>query len=188
MPWTFAAICAVATAATPEEGVLRVMTFNLWIGGEAGKQPLEQSVRVIREARADVAGLQETGGEAKGGVRPDNSKKIAERLGWSHLDQGGGRAIISRHRIVEPTPQKWGVKIALPGGGVAYVFNVHFAHAPYQPYQLLGIPYGDGPFVKTEAEAIRFARAARGSEVEQLLADLKPALASGAAVFLTGDF
>jgi len=61
-------------------------------------------------------------------------------------------------------------------------------HAPYQPYQLLNIPYGNGRFIKTEAEAIAEARKARGEQVERLLGELKPALASGKPVFLTGDF
>ncbi len=185
--WMLAAVSALPSAA-PEPLELRVMTFNLWIGGEAGKQPLDQTARVISAARADVVGLQETGGEEKNGVRPDNSKKIAERLGWSHLDQGSGTAIISRHKIVEATPKKWGAKLALPDGSFFYLFNAHLAHAPYQPYQLLGIPYNDGPFIKTEAEAVQFARAARGAQVERLLDELKPALATGFPVFLTGDF
>lgn len=54
------AVVSVAAAAPSEPAPLRVMTFNLWIGGEAGKQPLVQTARVIRMARADVVGLQET--------------------------------------------------------------------------------------------------------------------------------
>jgi exodeoxyribonuclease III len=68
------------------------------------------------------------------------------------------------------------------------MFNVHFMHAPYQPYQLLNIPYGDGRFITTAAEAVAEARKARGGEVDQLVAELKPAIASGTPVFLTGDF
>jgi len=181
------AVLSLAVSAPAEPVALRIMTFNLWIGGEAGKQPLDQTVRVIRMARADVVGLQETGGHERNGARPDNSKKIAVQLGWSHVDQGGGRAIISRHPIVEPTPQRWGAKIALAGGGFAFVFNAHLAHAPYQPYQLFRIPYHDGPFIKTAEEAVRFARAARGGEVESLVAEMKPALSSELPVFLTGD-
>src|SRR5688572_10283536 len=41
---------------------IRVMSFNLWHGGDAGKQPLSQTLEVIRAAKADIVGLQETGG------------------------------------------------------------------------------------------------------------------------------
>jgi endonuclease/exonuclease/phosphatase family metal-dependent hydrolase len=167
---------------------VRVMTFNLWVGGEEGKQPLEQSVRVIQAARADIVGLQETRGAEVNGQRPDNGRKIAERLGWQHLDQGGGTAIISRFRIVEATPLKLGARLELPSGRSVYAFNVHFNHTPYQPYQLLDIPYNNAPFIKTAAEAVRFAREARGKEVDRLIPELRAALTTGAPVFLTGDF
>ena len=68
------------------------------------------------------------------------------------------------------------------------MFNVHLSHAPYQPYQLLKIPYADAPFIKTAEEAVSEARKARGGQVQSLLGDLKPALTKGQAVFLTGDF
>ena len=65
--------------------------------------------------------------------------------------------------------------------------TVHL-HAPYQPYQLLKIPYANAPFIATAAEAVNEARKARGAQVDSLLAELKPVLAAGQPVFLTGDF
>jgi hypothetical protein len=137
---------------------IRVMTFNLWIGGDAGKQPLSQTVAVIQAARADAVGFQETGGQEVNGARPDNGRKIADLLGWSYVDQGDGMGIATRFRIVDATPHKWGVRIELPSGRQVYAFNTHLSHAPYQPYQLLGIPYHNGPFIKTLEEAVRFAK------------------------------
>ena len=43
-----------------ENLILRVMTFNIWVGGSAGKQPIEQTTEVIRKSRADIVGMQET--------------------------------------------------------------------------------------------------------------------------------
>ena len=43
-----------------ENLTLRVMTFNIWVGGSAGKQPVEQTTKVIRESKADIVGMQET--------------------------------------------------------------------------------------------------------------------------------
>ena len=167
---------------------MRVMTFNIWVGGEAGKHPLSQTLEVIRAAKADLVGLQETRGEKKGAARPDNGRKLAEMLGWNYFDQGESPAILTRFPIVTNTPGRRGVSVRLPSGRLAWMFNVHLMHAPYQPYQLLSIPYADAPFIKTAAEAVSEARKARGAQVDQLLSELKPALASGRPVFLTGDF
>jgi endonuclease/exonuclease/phosphatase family metal-dependent hydrolase len=170
--------------------LIRVMTFNLWHGGDAGKQPPSQTLEVIRAAKADIVGLQETGGyeKEKGAGRPDHGRKLAELLGWSYLDQGERTGILSRFPIVTNTPRKWGAIIRLSSGREVRMFNAHLNHAPYQPYQLAGIPYANGRFIKTAEEAVEEARKARGAQVERLLSELKPALASGQPVFVTGDF
>lgn len=167
---------------------IRVMSFNLWHGGDAGRQPLSQTAAVIRAARADVVGLQETHGYEKNGVRPDHGRKLAELLGWNYLDQGERTGILTRFVILTNTPNRWGVSLRLDSGRTAWMFNAHLMHAPYQPYQLLSIPYANAPFIKTAAEAVAEAKKARGDQVERLLTDLRPALASGLPVFLTGDF
>ena len=167
---------------------IRVMTFNIWVGGDSGKQPLSQTLEVIRAAKADVVGLQETHGHKKDGRTPDNGRKLAEMLGWNYFDQGERTAILTRFTIVTNTPRKWGVSLRLPSGRLVWMFNAHLMHAPYQPYQLLNIPYADAPFIKTAAEAVSEARKARGEQVGRLLSELKPALAAGQPVFLTGDF
>lgn len=188
--FAFAALlCSMASSAEPDADVVRVMSFNLWVGGEAGKQPLDQTIAVIEKAKADIVGLQETAGFARGGgTAPDRSVDIARRLGWHHLDQGGRTAIISRFKIVAATPLKWGARLELPSGRQVYLFNAHFAHSPYQPYQLLSIPYGDGVFIKTEKEAIEEAQKARGGQVERMLAEIKAVQAEGHPIFVTGDF
>ncbi len=104
---------------------LRVMSFNIWRGGEAGGQPLEQTAAVIRAARADLVGLQETGGLERDGRRPDNGRRIADLLGWHYFDQGGGTGVASRHPIAGHTPQRWGVIVNLPSGRRVTHFNVH---------------------------------------------------------------
>ncbi|MGZ8938337.1 MAG: endonuclease/exonuclease/phosphatase family protein [Limisphaerales bacterium] len=166
---------------------IRVMTFNIWVGGESGGQPLTQTAEVIRKARADIVGLQETHTSEKAGKREDSARAVAAMLGWHYFDQGERTGILSRFPIITNTPAKWGVLVRLNSGAEVWMFNAHLMHAPYQPYQLLNIPYADAPFIKTAAEAVAEARKARGGQVERLLAELKPALASGKPVFLTGD-
>jgi endonuclease/exonuclease/phosphatase family metal-dependent hydrolase len=186
---TIAVAAAVpASAARAEAERVRVMTFNLWAGGDAGKQPLEKSVEVIKAAGADLVGLQETAGSAEKDPPPDNARKIAAALGWHYLDQGARTGVISRFPIVAPTPGKWGVTVELPSKRKVHLFNVHLAHAPYQPYQLLKIPYEGAPFLTTAEEAVEAARKSRGEQIRRALDEVGDAAMDGNPLFLTGDF
>jgi exodeoxyribonuclease-3 len=185
------ALCLLTIATRPATGAetLRVMSYNMWHGGESGGQPLEQSTNVIKAAKADIVGLQESHGERRRGIRPDNGRLIAERLSWNHFDQGDeDTGVVSRYRILEPSPKKWGVQIETPSGRRVWLFNVHFAHAPYQPYQLLKIPYEDAPFIESADEAVREARKARQLQVAAMLEEAQVARRQGEPVFITGDF
>ena len=165
------------------------MTFNLWHGGDAGKQPLFQTIAVIKAANADIVGLQETHGYAPNDQsRPDRAAEIAKALNWNYLDQGDRTGIITRFEIIDTTPRKWGVTIKLPSEKTVHHFNAHFAASPYQPYQLLNIPYGNAPFIKTEAEAIRFANTTRQRSVQAMLGEINALPMDTHAVFITGDF
>jgi exonuclease III len=189
-PWLAVPLLGIAAlgAEADEAETLRVMTFNLWHGGEAGRQPLEQTIEVIAQGRADVVGLQETGGVEQNGKRPDNARAIAERLAWHYLDQGSGMGVISRHPIVQQTEKKWGVRVRTPARRDIWVFNAHFAHAPYQPYQLLKIPYADAPFIAGADQAVDEARRARGHQVAEMMQEVQQVTDNGATVFITGDF
>ena len=166
---------------------LRVMTFNMWLGGSGGGLPLERSADVIRSARADVVGVQETS-LFPPGHHPDSARAVAEILGWNYVEQGGNRGILSRYEIAEQTPERWGARIETPGGPGVWLFNAHFAHAPYQPYQLLGIPYADAPFLTTAAEVIMSAQIARSGQVAAMIAEIEAVSTPDAVVFVTGDF
>lgn len=156
------------------------MSFNLWHGGDAGGQPRERLAAAIVASGADAAGLQETRGV--GG--DDAGAWLAERLGWRYVDQGGGCGILSRFPIAALTPDRRAARLALPSGAALWLANVHLNHCPYQPYQLLGIPYGDGAFLTSPAEAVAAAEAARGAEVSALLASVDGL----GPIALTGDF
>jgi exodeoxyribonuclease-3 len=65
---------------------------------------------------------------------------------------------------------------------------VHLFHAPYQPYQLLKIPYEEAPFLDTAEQLVQAAESARGPELQRTLAEIRPLLATGKFVALTGDF
>jgi exodeoxyribonuclease-3 len=168
--------CASLVAAEerlPSESTIRIMSFNIWRDGNGGKQPLSQTAKVIQMAKADVVGLQE--------AKPAKVKAIADMLRWHH-----NGTVISRFKIVENKGP--GIKLRLNSGQEIVVFNNHFAHAPYQPYQLLSIPYGKGKFIKTEKEAIAEANQARGHQVAALLKAIKALPEKELPVFVLGDF
>ena len=67
--------------------VLRVMSFNIWLGGEL--VDLGKVVEAIKLSGADVVGLQESEG---------NARRIADLLGWAFADER--LQIISRYPLI----------------------------------------------------------------------------------------
>jgi endonuclease/exonuclease/phosphatase family metal-dependent hydrolase len=161
---------AAATTALAVDS-LRVMTYNIWLGGRALGQPLSRTVGVIQTAQADVVGIQEVG---------SSTQAIADALGFFYHNFDSDNAIVSRYPITQVLNQ--GVKLELAPGQDAYVFDVHLAPYPYQPYDIR-----DG-LVTTEAQAISQAQATRGASIASLLGNMSSALSSEAPVFLVGDF
>jgi endonuclease/exonuclease/phosphatase family metal-dependent hydrolase len=185
------ALCllCLSAAQSAEPETLRVMTFNVCIGGTYLGQPLEQTTRVIQAARADIVGIQEGSAEEREGEHPDNARIIARQLGWNYSSRGDDdTSVMSRYKILGQTPEKWGVQLELPSGRHIWVFNAHFAHAPYQPYQLLRIPYADAPFITTANAAVSEAQKARGKQVAAMLAEIAAIRNQKTPIVVTGDF
>ena len=177
--------------AETEEKSLRVMSYNIHRGGVVLlKQPLSQTAKVIRLAKADIVGIQETRSP-----RGDTLKDLAKLLGWNH-DEGSG--LVTRYEIVEHfkggKDYKGGIKVKLASDKHAYIFNLHLPSHPYQPYQLLGIRpkwhkhTNNITFIKTEAETIEWAKKARGAEIGKLLRQVKSIPDKEVPVFVVGDF
>ncbi len=165
---------------------VKVMSYNIYRGGTYRGQALAQTAKVILEAKADIVGIQET--RSPSGV---NAEELAQLLGWNHHENPRNRVILTRYEIVEEMTD--GIRVMLPSGQEAYIFNLHLASNPYQPYQLLGIKptwhkHADTPFVKTEAEAITAAEKARGGEIAALLTQIRSLPDKEAPVFVVGDF
>jgi exonuclease III len=99
---------------------------------------------------------------------------------------------MTRYEITEEFTD--GVKVKLPTGQAAYVFNLHLPSHPYQPYQLLNIRpswhkhTNDIVFIKTEAEAIEWAQKTRGDLIEALFEQIDSISDKEAPVFVVGDF
>lgn len=178
---------------------LTVMTFNIWGGGANEGKTIDETVAVIRAVNPDIIGIQETmteGADCTADACPPQGTSVAGELaaalGYHFLDQTASNealwsnAILSRYPIGPATGNQLGAQIEVPGRTV-FAFNIHLDDSPYQPYQLLGIPYGDAPFLSTETEAVDAARATRGQALDLLEADLAAAR-DAELTLIFGDF
>lgn len=166
----------VAPPAKPAE--LRVLTLNIQV--DAGNGRLPGIVDLIRQSRADVIGLQEV---------DRAGEEIARQLGFHYIkiSPNGDTVVLSRYPLTPPSPGGRAVALALPNGERVSVTNLHLQYAPYQPFQLLHIPYEGGRFIDTEEDAIDEARRARGAEVDAAIAERQGADPRESSIFL-GDF
>ncbi|KAF9403072.1 hypothetical protein BGX21_007230 [Mortierella sp. AD011] len=76
-----------------------------------------------------------------------------------------------------------------PNARFMYLFNCHLYYFPYQPFQLLKIPYDGQPFLDTAEEAIQSCIDARGKEMETVLSEIRQVAEEekDVPIFLTGD-
>jgi endonuclease/exonuclease/phosphatase family metal-dependent hydrolase len=151
---------------------LRVMSYNIWVGGTVGGQPLSRTAGVIQTAQADVVGIQEVGGSAA---------SLASTLGFHYVGFNSDLAILSRYPIVE-TIGGFGARIQVSPQQDVYLFDVHLAAYPYQPYDLR-----DG-LISTEAQAVAQAQSTRGGALNSYLNAVQSSVATGKPVFFVGDF
>src|SRR5262245_39342576 len=70
---------------------VRLMTFNIWLGGDV--VDFDKVVEVIRRSGADIVGLQEAEG---------NTRRIAEELGWPYWSDR--LHVVSRFPLIDPPP------------------------------------------------------------------------------------
>ena len=139
---TPAALRAMVTHERPYE--LRVLSWNLWLGGSKVDDHRTKQLKAIAETGADVVGLQETGGTA--------AEELAEALGWYHHRAGENLGVISRHPITarfgDPDVGFYGaagVRIAVGEGREVDVWTCHLDYTPYGPYESAfdGLPAAD---------------------------------------------
>jgi endonuclease/exonuclease/phosphatase family metal-dependent hydrolase len=153
-----------------EEIELRVMTFNVWYGGE--QVSFAQTAEVIRAAHPDLIGVQEPDG---------NLRLLAEAAGFSFVDEK--RNIISRYPLFDPDsadhkyPYTW--VLVRPGRIVAFA-NTHLTSSPSGPELIR-----DG---KSKEEVLATERRVRLPEVQPYVKALVDLIAQDIPVFFAGDF
>ncbi|MDQ0989771.1 HAD superfamily hydrolase (TIGR01509 family) [Streptomyces sp. V3I7] len=113
---------------------LRVMSWNLWLGGSKIDDHRAKQLKVILDSGADVVGLQETGGTS--------AQELAEALGWHHHRAGVNLGVLSRHPITarfgDPDVGFYGaagVRIEVAPGREIDVWTAHLHYTPYGPYE-----------------------------------------------------
>ncbi|MER6124494.1 HAD-IA family hydrolase [Streptomyces sp. NPDC001795] len=158
---------------------LRVMSWNLWLGGSRVDDHRAKQLKVLLETGADVVGLQETGGTAAG--------ELAEALGWYHHRAGENLGVISRYPITaafgDPDVGFYGaagVRVRLGSGRETDIWTAHLDYTPYGPYESAfdGLP-------ATELIAHEEVRLA---QMRDTLRRIDESAEEGVPVVLVGDF
>ncbi|MFI1355754.1 HAD-IA family hydrolase [Streptomyces sp. NPDC020898] len=162
---------------TPE---LRVLSWNLWLGGTKVDDHREKQLKVIAETGADVVGLQETDGTS--------AQELAEALGWHHHRAGPNLGVISRYpitaRLGDPDVGFYGatgVRIRLDGGPEVDVWSAHLDCAPYGPYEARFDGLGADELIAHENGRLGQMREILRRIAESVVDDSTP-------VVLVGDF
>lgn len=159
---------------TPDQ--LRVLTFNIAIDGLYG---IDGVINMIKNSNADVVGLQES---------EKVTERIAKEAGYKYVQKSGHGAILTKLDIDGITPGGDGIVTHTAHGHKVAFFDKHLFYKPYQPYQLLGIPYENAPFIKTEQEAVSEATKARGKDVDDVRKDIASLNDPNLPTILVGDF
>src|ERR1700750_2362424 len=147
---------------------VRVMTFNIWFGGD--EVDFSKVVEAITAARADIVGLQEAEG---------NTRRIAEALHWPYWSDR--LHVVSRFPLIDP-PEGHGeyVLAQVRPGQVFALANEHLTSDPYGPYLVRS--------GQSLARVLANERATRVPEINAAIRAIQPALRRGVPTFMTGDF
>jgi endonuclease/exonuclease/phosphatase family metal-dependent hydrolase len=180
LPLLFAAFGALA-----EPVEVKVLTFNIWYGGD--QVNFDSVIAAIKLADADIVGLQEPDGK---------TLQIAALAGYPYADQR--RHILSKYPIFDSglgettvadappysiaglDPDAVAAFVEVRPGLVVAVANTHLTSDPYGPELIR-----DGAGVEA---ALANEREVRLPEAQALIDGLQPLIDAGTPVILTGDF
>jgi endonuclease/exonuclease/phosphatase (EEP) superfamily protein YafD len=147
---------------------MRVMTFNIWLGGD-----VVDFGKVVDAITAARAGHRRPAG-GRGQHAPD--RRGAGRPYWSDRLH-----VVSRFPPIDP-PEAHGeyVLARVRPGQVFALSNVHLTSDPYGPYLVRA--------GRSLAQVLANERATRLPEITATVAALRPASRRGIPTFMTGDF
>ena len=147
---------------------VKVMSFNIWIGGSV--VDFNKVIEAIKISGADVVGLQESDG---------NAPRIAALLGWPFVDES--LQIISKYPLIQPG-DGGGLYtyVQIAPGQVFALSNIHLPSDPYGPYQIME-DMGLDDVLKSEI-------ATRMPTINTFLPTWKRLLKEKMPLVITGDF
>jgi endonuclease/exonuclease/phosphatase family metal-dependent hydrolase len=172
----------VADSQAPLVEELKVMTFNIWMGGKNVKDSHRKQVNFLAESNVDIVGLQESD--------EGDSSRLAHALGWHGWKGKESRdvSIISRYPIVEHfsgTSAAGAVRIAADGNdSQVIVWNAHLGYDPYGPYDFCFSRFDDDTVLEREKES------GRTPQITEIVDRMRAHIDDYAniPVILTGDF
>ncbi|MCX8501490.1 MAG: endonuclease/exonuclease/phosphatase family protein [Alphaproteobacteria bacterium] len=194
-------LAGLALSAAARAETLTLLSFNMRGAGANDQKSIDETVAVIKATGAEIIAAQETvpepepcdaGNCVAGDLSQSRAKAIAAALGYFYHEFKHNQphhwadAVFSKYPIGKETPNGVGVEITVKGEKIV-VYSMNLPDAPYQPYQILKIPYGSYPFVTSAVEAISFAKQARGEALKLLTADIA-SQGDARAQFVMGDF
>jgi endonuclease/exonuclease/phosphatase family metal-dependent hydrolase len=161
-------VLSTSAKAQSDEAELRVMIFNVWLGGE--QVNIGRVFDAIRAAQPDIVLLQEPEGQ---------TRRFADTLGFPYASER--HHILSKYPLFDPPPSDADFAFAevRPGRFVAAA-DIHLTSDPYGPYAVR-----DG---KTAEEVLKLEQDTRLPEIGPYISVLGPLAASGVPVFIGGDF
>jgi endonuclease/exonuclease/phosphatase family metal-dependent hydrolase len=180
------------------------MTFNIEGGGGERRVSWKKVVEVIKKGKADIVGIQEIENcETEDLCHRIDMKDLAEYLGMYYYEIPviypnicGETGILSKYPILNSLQNstnskaskkpKLGVTIDVNGELIEF-YCVHFTDFPYQPYQILGIDYGNQIHTQEEEHIIRSAKLARGKGLKNLKKEIVK-LPKDRIAIIVGDF
>jgi exodeoxyribonuclease-3 len=190
----------LASPGLAEPKKINLLAMNMWGAGANADKPIDETLAVMKASGADIIAAVETVPEPKpcdAGVDKclagDQSRAadLAKALGYNfhefkhNTETHWADAVISKYPFGKETPNGTGVEINVDGK-IIVVYPMNLNDAPYQPYQLLNIAYGDAPFLKTAEEAVASAKATRGKALALISADVASE-STAVAQFVMGD-
>lgn len=147
---------------------IKVMTFNIWIGGSV--VDFNKVIEAIKISGADVVGLQESDG---------NAARIATLLGWPFVNES--LQIISKYPLIQPGDGAGlYTYVQIAPGQVFAMSNIHLPSDPYGPYQII-----EGMGLE---EVLKSEVATRMPTVNAFIPTWKRLLKEKMPLVITGDF
>ena len=178
-------LAAGAKTVKPASVPVKVLTFNIWYGGD--QLDFNAVIAAIKAADADVVGLQEPDGKTlqiaalAGYPYADVRRHILSK--YPIFDSGFGEttsADVPPYSVAGLDPDTVAAWIEIRPGQVFAMANTHLTSDPYGPEMIR-----DG---NTAAEAVQNETDTRMPEAQAVIDGLKALVDKGVPVILTGDF